>query len=228
MSLRRSLGLFLPVGLLSVTACQAPYVTKAQYDRDVNTNKEYIAQLEKKLLELEGVKRAYDLLKEESGAGKSLSEIEGDLAQQLREALDGMKLTSEDYTIDNFTNAIVISDDVLFESGSYKISGKGTEVLKKIIQIAKPGSRFRIVGHTDRDPVMKASTKQALPVSDTNMELSALRAVAVMFEMKRSGVAESSMIVEGRGNSSPRAANDRNPEHKKKNRRVEIFVLKSE
>lgn len=228
MSFRRILAIAGPLGLLVAAACQAPYVTMDQYTRDIDANKEYIAQLEHKLSELEGVKRAYDYLKEDSTAGKSLLDMESELAQQLKKTLDGLKVEKGDVYQDPRTGAWVLSESLLFESGSYRITARGTEVLKKIAQAYQdPAHTFRIVGHTDRDPVVRVSTKNALPVSDTNTELSALRATAVMADLMKTGIPEQRMFVEGRGNSQPMATNDRNPENKRKNRRVEIFVLKN-
>jgi flagellar motor protein MotB len=118
--------------------------------------------------------------------------------------------------------------DLLFDSGSDKVSTKGRDILKKFADAHKDRSiNFRIVGHTDRAPISRAQTKQLL-ATDTNLELSALRAIAVMGALKEFGIPESSFAeCVGKGNREPAVANDRSAQNMKKNRRVEIYILQA-
>jgi flagellar motor protein MotB len=126
------------------------------------------------------------------------------------------------------TGAWEMGTDLLFESGSDKISAGGNEILKKFADAHKGRSfNFRVVGHTDRAPITKAGTKERLD-TDTNMELSADRAIAVMGALIKFGIPESSFAeCVGKGNREPCASNDRSAANMKKNRRVEIFVIAS-
>jgi flagellar motor protein MotB len=124
------------------------------------------------------------------------------------------------------TGAWEMGTDLLFESGSAKVSAQGKEILKKFADAHKAGGySFRIVGHTDNARIAKPKTMQLLD-TDTNVELSTLRAIAVMGELKSCGLSESSFAeCVGKGNREPCAPNDKSPSNMKKNRRVEIYVL---
>ncbi len=206
------------LAVLASVGCTGVFVPKTQYDRDVNQLREYNAALERDNAELRPIKDAYDRLKAQAAFNSESSRSWEELAEALKKALDGLAVEPGDFTYDRKTGAFVFAADLLFDSGSYDISAKGKEVLKKFAQVNR-GAHLRIVGHTDSAKVVKASTKQKLPVSDTNMELSALRAVSVMHELTRNGIPERSMWVEGRGSSEPR------PGGLKACRRVEIFIL---
>ena len=198
--------------------CQGVFVPKNQYDRDVNQLREYNAALERDNAQLRPIKDAYDRLKAQSEFTLESNKTWEEMAEALKKALDGLAVEPGDFTIDRKTGAFVFAADLLFDSGSYDISAKGKEVLHKFAEMNR-GTHLRIVGHTDATKVVKASTKAKLPVSDTNMELSALRAVAVMQELLRNGIAERNMWVEGKGATEPR---DGGPT---RCRRVEIFVV---
>ena len=59
-----------------------------------------------------------------------------------------------------------------------------------------------------------------------NLQLSASRAVEVGAFLTKSGVSQEKVVVAGFGPAEPVAPND-TADHKRKNRRVEIFVLDS-
>jgi chemotaxis protein MotB len=117
-----------------------------------------------------------------------------------------------------------VADAVLFDKGSAEIRTEGQAILARVAAeiAAKPFHRLWVRGHTDSDPVVRAETLAKYPHG--NMQLSAARAVEVGAFLGKSGVSSGKIVVAGFGPAEPVAANDAE-ENKRKNRRVEIFVL---
>lgn len=202
--------------VLASVGCSGVFVPKQQYDRDTAQQKEYIEALEREVASLRPKADAYDKLKGEMDLTAEANRINAELAESLKRALAGLGVDERDVYVDPRTGAVVMATDLLFDSGSYEISAKGREVLRKFAESHR-GSQLKIVGHTDRRRVALASTKQKLD-TDTNLELSAKRAVAVMGELLKGGVPERQMWIEAKGSTEPRSGGD------KACRRVEIFV----
>ena len=120
-----------------------------------------------------------------------------------------------------------VTDAVLFDSGSDTIKPEGKNVLAKVVeQIAsQPYQRIWVRGHTDTDPVKKPETVQRFPHG--NLQLSAARAIEVAAFLKSSGLQEDKLVVAGFGPTEPVVPN-KDAESKRRNRRVEIFVLDNE
>ena len=117
-----------------------------------------------------------------------------------------------------------VTDAVLFDSGSDEIKPDGRAILQKVAQqiASQPYQRVRVHGHTDSDPVKRAETVQRFPHG--NVQLSAARAVEVAALLAASGVDEAKLVVAGFGPAEPVVPNQ-GAENKRRNRRVEIFVL---
>ncbi len=211
----------LSVALLASVGCAGSPQTK----QEMEALKAYTSQLEKENADLRKYRQAYESLKQEMDFTGTEAKMLEDLRTALLEALKGIKIDSGDVQYDPKTGKYTMAADLLFDSGSFRITAKGEEVLKKFAETfkAKPVT-LRIVGHTDRDPIAKANTKQALHF-DHNMELGALRACSVFMTLSKHGVAQGRMFVESWGNNHPVVANDNRSDHKRKNRRVEIFLL---
>jgi chemotaxis protein MotB len=187
--------------------------------------KRYNEQLEREATDLRKFKQAYETLKEEIDLTSTESKMLEDLRTALLEALKGVSVDGGDVQYDPKRGVWTMGGDLLFDSGSIKVTPKGEEVLKKFAETYKGKAvTLRIVGHTDRDPIAKAGTKQLLQF-DHNVELGALRACSVFMTLSKHGVAPTRMFVESWGNNNPVAQNDTKTENKKKNRRVEIFIL---
>lgn len=217
----------LSVCLILAVGCRGTFIDKDRYDQDVQTLKDYSAALERRNQELEGENAGLRRIADESKLFSTENEFYEQIARQIEQWLRGNQIDAADVSFDPKTGKWTMADDVLFDSGSYSISAKGREILKTFAAgYGDKNIRFRIAGHTDRDPVARDTTRKALPVTHTlNLELSALRAVSVSYELKKNGIVESRMFVEGHGNNQPIAPNDNRKENKKKNRRVEIYVL---
>ncbi len=119
----------------------------------------------------------------------------------------------------------MVPDAVLFDLGSTKISAEGRSALLDVasqIRAQKHG-RIWVRGHTDNTPIVKPATRQRFP--NGNLQLSAERALEVATLLTTEGrVKEGQVAVMGFGPHEPIQAND-TTEHKRLNRRVEIFVM---
>lgn len=117
-----------------------------------------------------------------------------------------------------------VTDAVLFDSGSDEIKPEGREILLKVAQqiASQPYQRIWVRGHTDNDPVSRPSTVEKFPHG--NLQLSASRAIQVAALLSGSGVAQDKLVVAGFGPAEPVVPNQ-GADNKRRNRRVEIFVL---
>jgi chemotaxis protein MotB len=159
----------------------------------------------------------------EAGVTKDIDEK----IEALRRMVDGLGAPSGDVTVLQVEGGygLRLNDTVLFDSGSATIKPEGRELLLKMAKDIQSGAyrRIQVRGHTDSDRVVKADTKERFPHG--NLELSAARAVAVAALLtEEAGVPSQKVEVAGYGPNEPVAPND-GPENKRKNRRVEIFVL---
>ena len=115
---------------------------------------------------------------------------------------------------------IVLSDDVLFDSGKAKIKEDAEPVLDKVAATIKrkvPNKNIGISGHTDNVPITYSKWK-------SNWELSTARATNVLHYLESKGVSAGELSATGYGEHRPVASND-TPEGRAKNRRVEIVIL---
>jgi len=152
-------GVLMSVRIFTVLALAAivggcSTVSADKYARDMGAQKEYIGELEKRNQELESQNQAANRQLDDATLARTSDELYGQIARQLEAALaslrngetDGMKYNSK-------TGAWEMGTDLLFDSGSDKISAKGGEILKKFADAHKGQSySFRIVGHTETDP----------------------------------------------------------------------------
>ncbi|WP_425075419.1 OmpA/MotB family protein [Psychroserpens sp. S379A] len=116
---------------------------------------------------------------------------------------------------------ISISDKMLFDSGSYKISNKANEILQKIANVVNSEESLDIMveGHTD-DKALKSTAS----VKD-NWDLSVLRATSVVKKLQKDhGVAPEKLIAAGRSFYQPLVSND-TKENRATNRRTRIVIL---
>jgi flagellar motor protein MotB len=217
----------LVVVFAAASAVGCATVSSEKYARDIAALKDFNDTLVRRNQELESQNEALSRISDETALVRTTDELYGQLARQLQTALNALRNgDSEGMAFNPKTGAWEMGTDLLFDSGSDKISAKGSEILKKFADAHKGKSySFRIVGHTDCARIARKSTKDRLD-TDTNMELSADRAIAVMGALIGFGIPESSFSdCIGKGNHDPCAPNDRSAANMKKNRRVEIFVM---
>jgi len=114
---------------------------------------------------------------------------------------------------------IDLKQDILFPSGSAKLSDIGEETLREVAQALSefPDRLFQVEGHTDNIPI---STSRF----PSNWDLSTARAVAVVQLFTENGLAPESLSAAGFGEFQPRADNG-SEEGRTLNRRIEVVML---
>lgn len=116
---------------------------------------------------------------------------------------------------------VSISDKLLFESGSSKVSSAAKDVLGKVAQVLKSQASldFMVEGHTDNK-----AARNGAPFQD-NWELSTQRAASVVRILEGDfSINPARITVAGKGEHAPVASND-SAEGRAKNRRTRIVIL---
>lgn len=217
MSSKISLAIVAAVTALGSVGCSSAWMTREEHERETAQLMEYKNALEKDNADLRMKAAEFDKLKAEFDANSESSKFYNELAANLKKALNGIGVADQDWGFNQKTGAIEFKDGVLFDLGSWTISARGKQILKTIADTQKTNV-LKVVGHTDKKPITRARTIAALD-TDTNMELSCRRAVAVMGELLKNGIRESQIAsVEGHG-TSPTSNNG-------VARCVEIFIVK--
>lgn len=136
------------------------------------------------------------------------------------------ELAKLDSLLDLNEQVITISGEVLFNSGDALLNW---ETIKTLTQVAsniqgrlngEPGWHIRVEGHTDNIPILNGNYA-------SNWELSSARALNVVkFFMDNNFFPPEQMQAMAYGEFKPVVLNN-NPENRKKNRRVEIRLIKS-
>lgn len=145
------------------------------------------------------------------------------LSYNLNKSMDSSNLDEdEDISIDiNETVVMIsISDKMLFNTASYRVSNKANDILQKLANVinSEPSVEVMVEGHTD------ARSIKTSKIAD-NWDLSVLRATSVVRKLIDDyGVAPEKLIASGRSSFKPLAENDTN-ENRAKNRRTRIVIL---
>lgn len=143
------------------------------------------------------------------------------LAVNLKSVLkDGIEDEDIDVEVDKTVVFVNLSDKMLYNSGSYELTDRATEVLGKIAQIikAKPGFEVMVEGYTDDVPMNSKC------VTD-NWDLSVKRSTSVVRALQdKHNVDPNRLIAAGRGEYNTLVPND-SPENKAINRRTRIIIL---
>jgi len=169
---------------------------------------------------------------------ETLAKVDANKVSQARTLKDSMNLAiaynlektisasnmneDEDIAVDiNETVVMIsISDNMLFNTGSYQISSKADTILKKLADVinSEPSLEVMVEGHTDSRTISTAN------VSD-NWDLSVLRATSVVRKLQEKfAVAPEKMIAAGRSSYQPLVGND-SKENMARNRRTRIVIL---
>ena len=158
------------------------------------------------------------------------------LADKVAELQDMGKYQSEFYksiklalgdtkTLQQDGDRFIVPSDILFSSGSYKLSPEGKKQLKLISNVIKDLENqipsdidwiIRVDGHTDNKRVVRGNAAYK-----TNMQLSLLRATVVANELIRDGVSPRRLVPTGFGDLHPvELGTDK--ASLQKNRRIEL------
>ncbi|WP_029033287.1 OmpA/MotB family protein [Salinimicrobium terrae] len=126
-----------------------------------------------------------------------------------------------DITVDETVVMINVSDKLLFNSGSHRVSRDAYPLLEKLAEVinSEPAMEVMIEGHTDSQTMVENSYIQ------DNWELSVRRATAIVRLLQdRFNVEPEKLIAAGRSSYQPVADND-TKENRALNRRTKIVIL---
>ena len=142
------------------------------------------------------------------------------LVMNLKGAIGNLDDKDINIKVDKGVVYIDISDKMLFQSGSYNITERASEILGKVATVLKNQKEieFMVEGHTDNVPFRRGDLLD-------NWDLSVKRATAVVRVLQdKYGLNPAMMTAAGRSEYQPIGLND-SPEGKAANRRTRIVIL---
>jgi chemotaxis protein MotB len=164
---------------------------------------------------LDEARMRLDELRRAQAAAEARAALFRELALRFKRMLDAGELQ---IALRSGRMVLVLSTDILFDSGKAMISARGKETLAEVgaVLASFPDRRFQVAGHTDNEPIRYSGYA-------SNWELSAERALQVMRFLIQSGMVAQTVSAAAYGEFDPLIEND-TPEHKAKNRRIEITL----
>ena len=145
------------------------------------------------------------------------------VAYNLKKTISQSNMNEDDDFAVNINETVVmisIADNMLFNSGSYRLSSKADTVLQKLADVinSEPSLDVMVEGHTDSRTINTAN------IAD-NWDLSVLRSTSVVRKLQEKyNVAPEKLIAAGRSSYQALADND-SAENRSKNRRTRIIIL---
>jgi chemotaxis protein MotB len=126
------------------------------------------------------------------------------------------------------TGVSKLDTDILFDSGKAELRPGADQLVAEFARVlqspAAADLKIMVVGHTDSQQIAGREVREKY--SD-NFHLSTARALAVADVLKQAGLSERQIAVTGLGSHQPVATNT-TAQERRKNRRVEIFVMTPE
>ena len=145
------------------------------------------------------------------------------VSYNLKKAMASSDLNENDDIAININETVVmisISDKLLFNTASYRMSNKADHILQKIADLVNSEESLDLMveGHTDSRTISNAK------VAD-NWDLSVLRATSVVRRLQNKfNVGSDKLIASGRSSFQPLVSND-TKEDRARNRRTRIVIL---
>ncbi len=113
---------------------------------------------------------------------------------------------------------LVLSEEILFPTGSDELSDTGREVLTKLVEeLEQLPYQIAVIGYTDNVPVGPRLAARF----PSNWELAGARAASVVRLFQGAGIPAQQLVVISRGEGQPIASND-TPKGRAENRRIEV------
>ncbi len=140
-----------------------------------------------------------------------------EIVSDVKELIMFNKLGGQVQVEENENGAVItIADVALFKPGQAEISEKGLKIMEKVAKVlAQFSYPIKVTGHTDNIPIHT-------PKFASNWELSAVRASDVVRYFISTGIDPKLLSAEGHAEYRP-IADNKTPEGRAKNRRVEII-----
>ncbi len=145
------------------------------------------------------------------------------VSYNLTKTIDTSSLNEDEdiaISIDETVVMISISDKLLFNTASYRVSNKANDILQKLADIinSEPSIDVMVEGHTDARSINNAKVQD-------NWDLSVLRATSVVRKLQSEfKVSPEKLIASGRSSYLPLVDND-SRDNRSKNRRTRIVIL---
>ena len=142
------------------------------------------------------------------------------LVVSLKSSLGNLNDTDVTVNVEKSVVFISLSDKMLFQSGSTKLSARAKQVLEKVATVLndKPEMEVLVEGHTDNVPISRDCIKD-------NWDLSAMRATTITRVLQNDyNVDPARITAGGRSEYVPLASNE-TPEGRSTNRRIRIVIL---
>lgn len=185
--------------------------------RDLSVLSSTQAESVKKSLENLGAKDAY--IQDLQSAMARKDSLNMALVMNLKSALADVNDQDVEIKVEKGVVFISISDKMLFNSGSFTVTGQANTVLGKVAQVlnANPDIHFLVEGHTDNVPIKNNCILD-------NWDLSVKRATAVTRILQNTyNIDPTRMTAGGRGEYIPLQGND-TAQGKAANRRTRIVI----
>lgn len=165
---------------------------------------------------LEDMKKALSEMQAREEEQKKRLEEFRDLSSRFKKLIDAGTLSV--HIVDG-KMVVSLGSDVLFPSGSAKLSEKGLQTIKAVTtQLASiPDKKYQVEGHTDNVPISSAQFP-------SNWELAASRSLSVVKTMIDNKMPASRVSAASFGDSAPIVTND-TVANKALNRRIEIVIV---
>ena len=141
------------------------------------------------------------------------------LTNNLTRSLSKEELKEVDVQVLKGVVYISLADNMLYESGSYKILDRASQTLSKIAKIIKDYKDYDVLieGNTDNVPISRENIRN-------NWDLSCLRASSVVQELQNKyGVDPKRLTAGGRGEYNPLESNNTEV-GRQRNRRTQIII----
>jgi chemotaxis protein MotB len=198
---------------------------KAQRDKQLNQvgdltvlSQSANANINETLRQLEGKDKYIRLLQAAKNKADSINLA---LSVNLKTVLkDGIEDKDVEIKVDKTVVFINLSDKMLYQSGSAKITSKANDVLAKIAQIiaSRPDLEVMVEGYTDNVPIKTECM-------DDNWDLSVKRATSVIRALQTTHkVDPNRLIAAGRGEWNSLTSNS-TAEGRSTNRRTRIIIM---
>lgn len=143
------------------------------------------------------------------------------VSYNLERQISGGSSEDIEISVDETVVMIDVSDNLLFRSGSYRVSRDAYPLLEKLADVinSEPAMEVMVEGHTDSKKIVEDSYLM------DNWDLSVRRSTAIVRLLQdRFGVNPERLIAAGRSSYKPVAEND-TEENRARNRRTRIVIL---